>query len=387
MSGGKILFISNGYGEDTIACSIISHLADKISGEEIAGFPLVGEGKAYKNAEIAIAAPTRNLPSGGLMPENYARNLWTDLGAGLARLTIHQVKAIKAIKNQLKAVVAVGDTYPVLLGGMFGKRPLIFVGTAKSDYFVPYSMVERKIFRKFCQMVFPRDKQTADTLKQHGINAHWVGNAMMDNLNITGDRFGIPDDRRIITILPGSRSFAYTNFPVMLKAVDIISNESNHELAFIAHLAASTDVNLLGISARQAGFMLEEDNSSNLKKLVSKSCSILLLSNCFGDSINSAYLVIGQAGTGNEQAAGLGKPVVAFDSGDRKKLSWYRARQKGLLGDALAVVNRDPESLAKKVLQLLDDKNLYSRMSQTGRERMGPPGGAGKMADYIYSCL
>jgi len=97
----KFLFISNGHGEDTIATSIINELVKLIDRDRIIGFPLVGEGQAYRNIEIPVVAPIRNMPSGGLIPGGWVRNLWMDFSSGLARLIFMQVTKLKELKSDL----------------------------------------------------------------------------------------------------------------------------------------------------------------------------------------------------------------------------------------------------------------------------------------------
>ena len=60
-----------------------------------------------------------------------------------------------------------------------------------------------------------------------------------------------------------------------------------------------------------------------------------------GAVLARATLVMGQAGTANEAAAAAGVPVVAFERGRDRKTTWYRQRQRGLLGEALAVFPGD----------------------------------------------
>lgn len=380
-----ILFISNGYGEDTIACSIVERLIESVHKERVLGFPLVGEGKAYSKLGVGVAVPTQNMPSGGLIPGGWVRNLWKDFTAGLGKLISLQIKRLKELRKETGVVVAVGDTYPVIMGGLFTGKPVIFVGTAKSNYFYPYSSLERAVFKRFCRMVFPRDEITAQSLRDQGIEARWVGNAMMDSLTFSDDHYGIPEDHTVIALLPGSRDFAYADFPIILKAVEIISREYQGNISYLAPLANSIELDRLGEWAQRASFTLSHKNRTEgvVGKLYRNQVEIQLLRNRFGDSINLAKLVIGQAGTGNEQAVGLGKPVISFDSAGGEKLGWYRLRQKGLLGDSLAITPRDSEDIAEAALGLLNNREEYDRMAAVGRERMGPPGGAQKMADYI----
>lgn len=385
----KVLFISNGYGEDTIAASVIKYLAELMPLDKILGFPLVGEGSAYKSIGINVAAPVQDMPSGGLIPGGWVKNLLKDFSAGLGQLIIQQTAKLRDLKKEVSLVAAVGDAYPVILGGMFAAKPVIFIGTAKSDYFYPYSAMEKTVFKRYCTIIYPRDEITAESLRNSGINAQWVGNAMMDSLAYTGDRFNIPEDTRIITLLPGSRDFAYNDFPVILKAAEIIHKNLEDKPAFTAALADSIDLHRLGESAARVSFSLAHyDNKEGvIGKYSRNAVEVSALRNRFADAIKNACLVIGQAGTGNEQAVGLGKPVISFDSEGKEKLGWYRLRQKGLLGDSILITPRDSEEIAQAALSLLQNKDKYEAMASIGRERMGPPGGAKKMAEGIFAHL
>jgi len=93
--------------------------------------------------------------------------------------------------------------------------------------------------------------------------------------------------------------------------------------------------------------------------------------------------VVGQAGTANEAAAAAGVPVVAFELDRDRKTTWYRMRQHGLLGGALAVLPGDPAQAAAELRALLDDALRRTTMGALGRERMGGPGGALAIAREI----
>ena len=110
-----------------------------------------------------------------------------------------------------------------------------------------------------------------------------------------------------------------------------------------------------------------------------------------GTLLDGSTLVLGQAGTANEQAAARGVPVVALDraerTGGRGGADWYRMRQRRLLGDALALVPSDPEAAAAAVAALLDEPERLRRMSEAGRVRMGARGGALAIARAVLDAV
>jgi len=61
--------------------------------------------------------------------------------------------------------------------------------------------------------------------------------------------------------------------------------------------------------------------------------------------------------------------------------------QKKLLGDSELLVPPTPENLAEAVKTVLGDKELYRRMSEAGKERMGGAGAIEAMVLYTETRL
>ena len=104
-----------------------------------------------------------------------------------------------------------------------------------------------------------------------------------------------------------------------------------------------------------------------------------------GPLLARVSLVLGQAGTANEAAAAAGVPVVAFERDRDRKARWYRRRQRGLLGDALAVLPGRLDEAVAGVRSILDDPVRRRAMGETGRARMGEAGGARRIAQRVAS--
>lgn len=62
-----ILILSNGHGEDVIAVSIAQQLQDLCNTLDITALPLVGEGHAYKKADIPITGLVKKCHREGLI--------------------------------------------------------------------------------------------------------------------------------------------------------------------------------------------------------------------------------------------------------------------------------------------------------------------------------
>lgn len=381
----KFLFISNGFGEDTIAVSVIKAMQQQSPGVEISAFPLVGMGMPYQRANIAVESPLMLMPSEGLLAEDWSK-LAQDFKSGLLGLTLKQIRSLKRLK--LDAAVAVGDLFPVIMGS-FTRKPLVFVGTAKSNYFVPYSFFERRLLQRHVRVALVRDEPTAAALRAHKLDARWVGNAMLDALETSGTTFNLPQGALVIALFPGSHENAYQDFPVLLRALKALESLRAEKIYVL--LGFPLSLNLARFESQAAAenweiMTKETRDESIIGRWAREKSEIIVITGKLGDILSRCALVLGQAGTANEQAAAFGKPIVAFDR-NPDKLRWYRKRQKGLLGEALAIVPDNPEMIARTLSEILNDTARYDFMAKTGRERMGPPGGAAQMAEVILQQL
>jgi uncharacterized protein (TIGR03492 family) len=216
-----------------------------------------------------------------------------------------------------------------------------------------------------------------DSLIDKGIDAVYLGNAMMDALEITGEDFGIPEDRTVVGLLPGSRHEAYANLKLMLRAVSKLFDESSVPLEFLVALAPGLREEVL---ADSTGWQYDD---FRLYSTDDPGKQVRIISGKFGDVLARSKIVIGMAGTGNEQAVGLGKPVVAFPGDGPQFTKSFLSVQRRLLGDSVYAA-ADPEEAASAVLEILQDTDRYSEMARIGQERMGAAGAADRIARLLF---
>lgn len=369
----RVVFVSNGHGEDMIA-SVIASALSRISRYEILGLPIVGVGGAYESKGIETIGPKKTMPSGGFVKRDLGF-LLKDIQSGLIGLTGDQVGALR--KANPNMIVCVGDVYVLLLSGLFTRKARVFMPTAKSDYISAHYDLEIRLMRRYAKKVIPRDQLTCESLVEHGVDAVYLGNAMMDALEITGEDFGIPSDRIVVGLLPGSRHEAYANLKLMLRAVSKLYDESSVPLEFLVALAPGLDEEVL---AHSTGWQYDD---CRLHPTDAPQKQVRIITGKFGDVLARSSIVIGMAGTGNEQAVGLGKPVVAFPGEGPQFTKSFLAVQRKLLGDSVYAAT-DPEDAASAVLEILQDADRYSEMMRIGRERMGAPGAADRIARLLF---
>ncbi len=367
-----VLFVSNGHGEAAIAERIGAELRAAAPGTFVLEhLPLVGQGAG--SDVLATVGPRRDLPSGGLVAMGNVRNFARDLGAGFATLLAGQIGFLRAGRTRYACAVAVGDVYALLLTLLSGVRT-VFVGTAKSVYVAPYGAFERRVLRRAAR-IFVRDRATAERLRAQGVPAEAPGNVIVDLLRDDGE----PPPGTWLGVLPGSRPAAYHD-GVRLAAVVRALGSRTPPVEALFSVARTLEPERFARALAGDGWTVAHDRADSFEARAD-GAHLISWSGPLGALLRRSRIVLGQAGTANEQAAACGVPVIALDSGG--PLDWYRMRQRGLLGDALALVPSEPEAGAAALAALLADEPRLARMAAAGRERMGGPGGAAAIAQSI----
>lgn len=377
----SLLFLSNGHGEDVAAAAVIDKLRGLRDDLLLKAMPIVGNGTAYREKGVEIIGPLAQLPTGGFMRLGF-KNLLMDLRGGLLGLTLKQINTLKKAAANTDLAVACGDAVPVLLASLFLRKPVFFIATAKSQYISGHYKVEKCIMKRLTCRVFTRDEATAEDLRQWGVRARFPGNPVLDALNIKGESFGIQEPPGAIGFLPGSREDAYIHLDFFLRVAEKMESIKPQYFKYLFSFYPGLDPDRMKAVLAKSGWVIggSADIYWTLRKGQTK---ILLVKGLFGDIINKSSLVIGLSGTGNEQAAGCGKPVVSFPSGAMQYNERFLRGQKKLLGECLAVVEADPLVVAREALGILEDRPRYRRMARCGAERMGPKGGAESIAREI----
>jgi hypothetical protein len=343
----RILFITNGHGEDAVA-------------RKIAGF--------LTPNETTLLSLVKDLPSGGFALRNLSY-LIADLRAGLLASFWHNLQFLTKNKNQFGLVVAVGDSVPLLISRLV-RAPLIFVGVNKSSYYhsfgFNYTWPEKILLKQLAKITFTRDQITKDDLVKHNIHAQFAGNPLMDTIDFSSPLPPAPTSSGaaavVITLLPGSHADAHQNLSDLTSVAEALV-QLNPGKQFMFYVPLPSAIH------------------EKLSKVKTFPPYIKLLSGHFGAALNVATLVIGLSGTANEQAAGLGKPVVAFAGKGSQYTQKFAHAQKQLLGEALLLVTKS--SAAASVTHLMDNPAQMKKMKEAGKTRMTQSNACQKIAQYI----
>lgn len=398
----KILIISNGHGEDVVGSLLIKNLKLINPQINIEVLPLVGDGKYYDqynviakappeaipiykdcvaNARndtysIKILGPRKLLPSGGFSLR-HLRHLFKDIQSGYLNHLIQTVQTLRKNKKQYDLVIAIGDIISVL-AGILVQCPIIYLGINKSAYYKSWGfnyLWLEKIILKYCvKKTFSRDQLTSNQLSAFGINSVYVGNPMMDAVimpnasrgagsrnnicnNIEAGKCQMSNEGKIIIgFLPGTRhddaKLNIEDFEKIAKEITLIPRYLD---PLIPYFLIAT----------------QEEVSTIFKKV------------SFDELLSQSNIIIGLSGTGNEQAAGCGIPIVSFFGRGSQYNAKFAQAQKELLGEALKIVKNDPKEVILTINNILTQKETYDKMSRAGKERMGKPGAIKEFCEEI----
>jgi uncharacterized protein (TIGR03492 family) len=379
----RALFVSNGHGEAAIADRIAGECTRLMPSLQLEHLALVGNAASPSMPDVG---PRRAMPSGGLIAMGNLPNIARDVRAGLIGLTLAQIGFLRSVRYGYQVAVAVGDIYALAMTSIV-RAPLVFVGTAKSAHVARYGLLERRILGKSAAC-FVRDEATARQLAERGVRA--------EAANVIADLFADDDSRAddavkgfdpALALLPGSRSSAYADGARLLAVTRELARLRPH-LGAVLSISPGLEAAGFEAAARQAGWDVAPGTNAEIPFELKLEGSVRVRGwrGSLGPLFARATIVLGQAGTANEGAAAMGIPVAAFADERMGKPSWYRHRQQGLLGAALAVLPDQAADAAATVGALLDDPARRARMSQEGRARMGGRGAARRIAQRITQC-
>lgn len=388
-SSKKVLFISNGHGEDLNASEVLKALRAEYADIQVAALPMVGEGNAYRKLGVEIIAPTLTLPSGGFVYMDK-RQLLTDVREGLLRLTWQQVKAARAYAKDCSLIFATGDIVPLAIARITGCPYTAFIVSSSAHYenrMKPPILMDWLLRSPLCKTIFTRDAFTAKLMQQQHISkAIFAGYPIMDVLEPAGVNLELKPEIPVLALLPGSRlPEASYNLGLMLDLVKITSEFDLKPIQFRAALVPS----MMSPEILHAIALRHNWSFTSPNKLIHDELEVTCYSNAFADILHNCNLVVGMAGTAVEQSVGLGKPVIQILGQGPQFTYAFAEAQMRLLGKSVQTIGKTPATLdilkeaAHKIKMTLEDTDYLHACQENGIERVGLKGGAAKIATHI----
>jgi uncharacterized protein (TIGR03492 family) len=221
-------------------------------------------------------------------------------------------------------------------------------------------------------------------LYKKNIDAKYLGNPMMDFVNVTNDKISNIISFKRIILLVGSR------YPEALKNLDNFLNclqdfDLSKDLLILLPLSINANViqiqnylNKYGfIKQSKVKFLIDED--SVWKK---KDQYVVIGKGKFNLWANMAEVGLSNAGTATEQIAGLGIPSLSLPGPGPQFTKSFAKRQSRLLGGSVLVC-KNKKILLKRLSLLLKGKVDRLEQAKIGKKRMGESGASKKIVDAI----
>jgi len=361
----RVLFVSNGHGEDSMAAQIARRLPTPVEAD---AYPTLGAGRAYEGV-CPVVGPRAQLATQG--ERMFRGSHVQDIPTARPGAAWRAIRFMRNARQRYDRIVVLGDMVGVALCWLAGAPIAVYVDVFKYGQAHRYSLIERWMIRRAVRTVFNRDDVLAGQLRAAGIDARSAGNIMMDTIE-RGDYDPAPKRAHelVLVILPGSRAVASRQFAIQADAVRVLPLDLMPDV-FVA-LAPGIEPEMLAEAAGLHWHPPTSEKGADLGRLVGGELVFHLARGSLGNLLETADVVLSLAGTATWQAIGLGKPVVSTLSAPTRR---KRLRDEAALtGPARQVCSADPEEVAGALTTLLSDPGERARRGAIGRRQMGSPG-------------
>jgi len=297
----------------------------------------------------------------------------------LAQLTATALTELDGVLREEKPdwVLTQGDTTTAMVGALIGFYHRIKVGHVEAglrtwDKFQPFpEEINRKIADAVCDLHFAPTSQSRDNLLREGVNDASIvvtGNTVIDALLEVaakdynwdaGELAGIPRGKRLILVTAHRReNFGPPLLEICAALKEIAARFKDVHLVYPVHLNPNVrqvvEAELRGLPNVT---LLEPLDYLPLVQLM-----------------KASYLVLTDSGGLQEEAPGLGKPVLV--------LREVTERPEGVEAGTVRLVGTDKERIVRETARLLEDAAEYERMA-----RAVNPYGDGHASEHIVQAL
>jgi uncharacterized protein (TIGR03492 family) len=392
----KVLFISNGHGEDVSSSMVAQALRQQDPTVQIGAMPIVGAGNAYHKLNIPVIGPTKaDMPSGGF---SYM-NRWLlveDVFDGLIGRLSQQIKAVRQYCQDADLIFATGDEVVLGIAAMT-KCPYLSLLCSTSAHYegqLRVSLIKDSLlWSSRCKKIFTRGRFATEVLHKRGFKkSMFVGNPFMDALIPSGRDLHLDPQRPCVALLPGSRlPEAANNLVTLLRlSIELSALQMQPKLWL-----ALTPNFMVGDPSPLQEVVTAEGWEFKTNRLYYPTLDLQVgfATDSFADILEQSNLVCGMAGTAIEQAVGLGKAIVQLPGAGPQFTYSFAEAQMRLLGDSIETIGKKPadaqsiQEAARVIDRTLADPVRLRYCSMHGQERVGGKGAAAKMAQEILHLL
>jgi uncharacterized protein (TIGR03492 family) len=337
-----VRIISNGFGEDLIASKLIQAMDNQ---NTLSIFPLVGTGQRYLDMGLRPMIRQRMLPSGGFLMT--IPDMIRDVSSGLIGQCWHQYQTLK--NHAADYQIVVGDIFALFMATRHSKIPTFFLPTAKSERAIPHMGIEHWLMRAHATRVFPRDQETHHVLVKKGISSCFLGNPMFDGLTGTTP----PPITPTIGVLPGSRHEGLKNIPQLLRIIHKLHPHETYR--FIMAIPPHFQSNELKDAIKSLPWELQSTTDGH-QYYHPQTQRTVHVSYDFLNALHQSFIVIGLAGTANEQALFAKRPVISFiGAGPQSSKKRFLQQQQLIEGAKSHFINAScPSQISQDIDRILN---------------------------------
>jgi UDP-N-acetylglucosamine 2-epimerase (non-hydrolysing) len=297
----------------------------------------------------------------------------------LAQVTASALTELDAVLREEKPdwVLTQGDTTTAMVGALAAFYHRIRVGHVEAglrtwDKFQPFpEEINRRVADAVCDLRFAPTEASRDNLLREGVSDASVivtGNTVIDALLEVagrdydwrqGDLAQVPRDKRLILVTAHRReNFGQPLLEICAALKEIAASYHDVHLVYPVHL----NPNVCNVVRERLGGIEKITLLDPLEYL-----PLVQL-------MKASYLALTDSGGLQEEAPGLGKPVLV--------LREVTERPEGVEAGTVKLVGTDSRRIIEETARLLDDRAEYERMS-----RAINPYGDGRASERIVAAL
>jgi len=307
-------------------------------------------------------------------------------GQDLGHITSAALQGVGDVIDKVKPdwVIVQGDTttaFASALAAFYRKVKVAHVeaGLRTGNIYSPWpEEMNRRLVGQLTAMHFPPTPSSAENLRREGVgedNICTTGNTVIDALQWVVKRLDgdaafasatdatlpkLQDGRKLILVTGHRRENFDGGLARVCTALKRIAQRGDVEIVYPVHLNPEVQ--------KTANTILDDDPAIRLIAPVDYVPFIALM--------RQAYLIVTDSGGIQEEAPGLGKPVlVTRDTTERPE---------AVTAGTARLVGTDSEGLVTAVNELLDDRSAYARMAQA-KNPFGDGRAAGRIVERLLS--
>ncbi|MBO8203685.1 lipid-A-disaccharide synthase-related protein [Prochlorococcus marinus] len=389
----RILFLSNGHGED-LSGSLIAKQFVK-SGYSVDALPIVGKGNHYEKEKINIIGKTKEFRTGGI-GYNTLKGRLNEIFGGEIFYVLKRLYLTYKIRKKYDYFFVVGDIVPVFFTWVCKKNFFTYLVAYSSHYEgklkLPWPSKFFLLSEK-AKKIYTRDALTADDLTlQLKKKVSFLGNPFMDKFFSRNKEFNESDFS--IGLFPGSRfPEILDNFVLILEVLEKLSDlryfqKIEFNFAIVNALSSSK---IKEIFQNRRWLNIEKIKEKYLLKFQYKSLEVNIYWNNFDKILFKSRCCISMAGTAAEQAIGLGKPVIQLEGKGPQFTKSFAEAQRRLLGkyvfcasnykDKNDQINQTINLIIKVIYLIKLNKKFMISCNENAKKRLGENKACLKMVD------